>query len=178
MVTTAYNDGFKARMIQRLTGPEATSATALSRETGVSQATLSKWLREARKLVIMKNETEGRAGRERRPGDWTIEEKMKAVVAANAMSESELGEFLRKEGLHEAQIEEWRDAIRDALGKGKSREGRSKAASDAREISNLKKEILRKDRALAEVTALLALRKKLEEIWGDEDDGTASRRET
>jgi transposase len=37
---------------------------------------------------------------------------------------------------------------------------------------------LRKDRALAEVTALLALKKKVQELWGDEDDDTATRKGT
>jgi len=40
------------------------------------------------------------------------------------------------------------------------------------------KELLRKDRALAEVAALLALKKKVQEIWGDEDDDTRTRRGT
>jgi hypothetical protein len=36
----------------------------------------------------------------------------------------------------------------------------------------LEKELLRKDRALAETAALLVLKKKAQDIWGDEDDDT------
>ena len=48
-----YANGFKARMVQRMTGPRSISAIALSREVGVPQPTLSTWLREARKLTSM-----------------------------------------------------------------------------------------------------------------------------
>jgi hypothetical protein len=39
----------------------------------------------------------------------------------------------------------------------------------------LEKELLRKDKALAETAALLVLKKKVQEIWGDEDDNTFGR---
>jgi transposase-like protein len=42
-----YSKAFKNRMIQKMTGTGAMSATALSKECGVSQATLSSWLRKA-----------------------------------------------------------------------------------------------------------------------------------
>jgi len=38
---------FKRKMVQRLSGPEPVSATALSKQVDVPQATLSKWLRQA-----------------------------------------------------------------------------------------------------------------------------------
>ena len=36
----------------------------------------------------------------------------------------------------------------------------------------LERELLRKDKALAETAALLVLKKKVQEYWGDEDDVT------
>ncbi len=44
---------YKQKMLEKLTGKDAVSARRLSRETGVSQETLSKWLREARSLPVM-----------------------------------------------------------------------------------------------------------------------------
>jgi len=37
-------------MVERLTGKDAQSARQLARESGISQETLSRWLREARSL--------------------------------------------------------------------------------------------------------------------------------
>ena len=42
-----YSDMFKNAMIQKMTGPGAMSASALSKLVEVPQATLSKWLRIA-----------------------------------------------------------------------------------------------------------------------------------
>src|SRR4051794_30645620 len=44
---TGYPEGFRARMVERMSGPRAGSATALSQEVGIRQPTLSRWLREA-----------------------------------------------------------------------------------------------------------------------------------
>ena len=41
---------------------------------------------------------------------------------------------------------------------------------DDGEIKELKRELSRKEAALAETAALLALRKKARAIWGDEDE--------
>jgi len=46
---------------------------------------------------------------------------------------------------------------------------------EARKIKELERELLRKERALAEVAALLALKKKADAIWGDGDDDTDTR---
>jgi transposase-like protein len=42
-----YSERFKARMVQKILAPAALSACGLSRETGVAQGTLSRWLRKA-----------------------------------------------------------------------------------------------------------------------------------
>jgi transposase-like protein len=54
-VVSSYSDGFKARMIQRMAGPEGISATLLAKEVGVSQNSLSWWLRKARTLACRRD---------------------------------------------------------------------------------------------------------------------------
>src|ERR1035438_6391307 len=44
---TEYSDGFRARMVERMTGPKGLSASMLAQEVGITQPTLSRWLREA-----------------------------------------------------------------------------------------------------------------------------------
>ncbi len=104
----------------------------------------------------------------RRPEDWSAEEKLTAVWTASALSGSELGAFLREQGLHEAHLHEWRNQAHQALERGGSRaDGRLK-----KEVKRLGREVARKDRALAEATALLVLSKKVRALWGDEGDDT------
>jgi hypothetical protein len=100
----------------------------------------------------------------------SAEEKVRIVVAASALAPAELGAFLRREGVHEAEVEQWRAAILEALESGVAKgSGRS---ADGKRIKELERELRRKDKALAETAALLVLQKKVREIWGDGDDGT------
>lgn len=168
-----YTDSFKAKMVQRLSAPNAISAIRLSREVGVSQAALSRWLLLARKVVPMTKE---------RPSDRAVQtgstrsagEKIRIVMAAAALGPGELGAFLRREGVHEAELEQWRVAVVDgatsALEGGATRP--SSRGADTKRIKELERQIRRKDKALAETAALLVLQKKVHEIWGDGDDDT------
>ncbi|KYF76834.1 hypothetical protein BE18_39465 [Sorangium cellulosum] len=146
---------------------------ALSAETGVHQTTLSRWLRDARSLAPMSDDARRSApppsAGARRPEDWTPEQKLRAVTEAAALSERELGEFLRREGLHEAQLAEWRKAALEALG-GPARPGYGSAPS--RRVRELERQLRRKDKALAEAAAILVLQKKAQAIWGDGGDDT------
>jgi hypothetical protein len=90
------------------------------------------------------------------------------LAEADGLSNDELGELLRREGLHEADLAEWRRATLAALGSVE----KTPSGSQARRVRELEKELRRKDRALAETAALLVLQKKAQELWGDEDDDT------
>ena len=165
-----YTRGFKARMVQRMAGPEGISGTALAKDVGVSQATLSRWLREAPTVGAMGGGQRKQEGGAKSPRHWTAEEKLRVLNEAGKLSGDELGAFLRKEGLHTAQLDEWHKLATEALTGPKKR---AKKSPEVRRIKELEKELLRKDRALAEVAALLTLKKKAQEIWGDGDDDTA-----
>ena len=156
-------------MVRRMVGPRAMSASALSLEVGVSQPVLSRWLRDAGNVGVMTRPARKNGKK------WTASEKLRVVVESAALSEKDLGEFLRREGLHEADVKQWREAAEAALG-GQSRE-RSEIAAQAKQMKALERELRRKEKALAETAALLVLKKKVQEIWGDEDDSTTKRSE-
>ena len=136
----------------------------VSVESGVPQPTLSKWLREA-------GTVEGMAPIAKR---WTAAEKLRVVLKASQLTAAQLGEFLRAEGLHGATLSGWRRDVEAALGEGSRKRQRS---PEARRVKELEREIRRKDKALAEVAAILVLKKKASAIWGDEDDSTPERNE-
>ena len=110
----------------------------------------------------------------RRPQEWTPAEKLKAVQEAAELKGEALGAYLRRAGLHEAQLAEWRAAALSGLSEG------GKAAPrvpESRRIRTLEQELRRKEKALAETAALLVLRGKMEAFWGVEGDGTKPRRD-
>ena len=169
-------------MVKRLAGPVRVSANKLAEEVGISQNTLSRWLREAsgeekrgkRKVV---NQAQAPGSRPMRPDDLPAIEKLRVVKEAAELSDEELGAFLRRNGLHETQLEEWRRKVEEA-GVGaleKPKKSRKQQSPEAKRMRELESELKRKDKALAEVTALLVLKKKLDALLGDGDDDTSSR---
>jgi len=52
-MTKPFSVAFKPKMVQRLTGKNAVSASQLAREIGIRQQNLSRWLQEARSLPVM-----------------------------------------------------------------------------------------------------------------------------
>jgi transposase len=171
-----YSETFKRKMVQRMLGPRAKTATTLSQEVNVHQATLSRWLRQASTLRGMERDTSPAppVGSKVR----TAEEKLRLVLAAAACTPEELGALLRREGLHEADLAGWREAMTAALGQGKSEPAAGKAALHSKRIRLLERELHRKDKALAEAAALLVLQKKVRALWGDEDDDTLETNES
>jgi len=170
---TEYSEAFKSKMVQRLTGPRAMSASALAAEVGIHQPTLSRWLRAAGGTVgeMSKKPTpkSSEVTKPRRAEDWSAEERLRVVLEAASLSDEQLGAFLRREGLHEATLREWRGAALEALGTPKV------SRTDTRRVRELERQLRRKDKALAEAAALLMLQKKVQAIWGDEDDDTEPR---
>ena len=165
-----YSKSFKAKMVSKMVGPQATSANALARETGVHQTTLSRWRQEAVKLSAMSNKSD----RPRRPEDWSPEEKLALVLEAAAVPDEDLGAFLRRNGVLEAHLAEWRTQMVAGLKVGR-RETFKGNSPDARRARELERELRRKEAALAETAALLVLQKKARAIWGAEDDSTPRR---
>ena len=169
-----YTDSFKAKMVQRLSAPNAISAISLSKEVGVSQSQLSRWLQRARTVDPMAKERPSDRAVQTGSSTRSVEEKLRIVMAAAALEPDELGAFLRREGVHGAELEQWREAVvegsKSALEGGAARS--SSRSADTKRIKELERELRRKDRALAETAALLVLQKKVHEIWGDGDDGT------
>jgi transposase len=157
-----YTAEFRQTMVKKMVGPGARTATALAEEVGVSQSTLSRWLRECGRLDG--KTTGGSVGK--RAQDWSAEQKLRAVVEYEKLEEEARGKYLRENGLYSGDIERWRTEM--LLGLGKLKPGK-----DARgqQIRALEAELRRKEKALAETAALLVLKKKAQEIWGDREDG-------
>ncbi len=148
-MTKPFSLAFKQKMVARLTGKDAVSARQLALETGLRQQTLSRWLQEASSLPIMP------AKRPRR--HWSIEEKIGVLAAASTLTGGELADFLQREGVLQADYEQWRVALGE--------EGRASLATMKR-MRTLERELARKEKALAEAAALLVLKKKTPSLGG------------
>ncbi len=110
------------------------------------------------------------AKQDRRPSDWSIQERYGALLETASLPEEELGRWCREHGVHSHQLDRWGH---DAMAGTSGQAGVAKQAETRRlreENRTLKKELRRKDKALAETAALLVLKKKAALIWGEPED--------
>jgi len=153
-MTKPYSVAFKQKMVQQLTGKDAVSASQLSRQTGVRQQNLSRWLEQARSLPLMApDKSMGK--------HWPVEHKARILTEGSQLTGDALTAFLEREGVTFAEFEQWRLSLEEG--------GRASAATTKR-IRKLERELARKEKALAEAAALLVLKKTVESLYQDEDE--------
>ncbi len=138
--------------------PESAAASEVSREIGVSQATLERWL----------SQSLAEPGRER---VWTAAARFDAVLTTVSMDEASRGAWCRSNGVYPQELARWREATQQSLTEpGDIGAGARQDKQDRRRIRELEQELRRKDKALAETAALLVLSKKLETIFSKGED--------
>ena len=158
-----HSEGFRKAAVQKFLNRGSRQVKAVAREIGVTPWSLYQW---SRRYAI----SPGMNKQDRRPQDWSATEKWKAVIEFEGLSPEKRGEYLRREGLHSEHIEAWKKSMQAGLeqpGKGKKSQSERAEMSELKaENKELKRDLHRKDRALAETTALLVLKKKADLIWG------------
>lgn len=162
-----HSEEFRRAAVRKFHNRGSRRVEEVAEDIGVSAWSLYHW---AKKYGAATSPDMKRS--KRRPQDRSAAEKLKAVIEYEKLSPEKQGEFLRREGLHSDHIAAWKADMEAGLGSGpKTRaELRSERAEARRKIKELERELKRKDKALAETTALIVLKKKAESIWGRRDD--------
>lgn len=168
----SYSKAFKLRMVERLCEPGGGSAAQLAREVGISEASLSRWRRQASIPMIHSGKQEKRAMKvQRRPQDIPAAEKLRLIVQADGLDEEMLGTFLRREGIHHSQLKLWlKETLEVLKGSPRPSSPSPRNSKERKRIRLLERELRRKNKALAESAALLMLQKKVRALWEDEDE--------
>lgn len=156
----------KESVIRKMLATPDLSIPELARETGISCWTLYDW----RKTIRPKEAADMPGGRP--PVKRQAAQKLTVVVETAGLNEAELGEYCRRHGLYPEEVKAWRTDACQALEGGSisTKAHREALMAEQRQRKVLERELARKDKALAETAALLALRKKAAAIWGDEED--------
>ena len=153
-----YGKAFKARAVARLLPPESSSVDVVSQEIGVSRDTLERW----RSAALAEPESER---------TWTAAARLEAVITTAAMDEASKNAWCREQGVYPSELERWRESAAAALSDPEEARASPQATrKDKRRIKELERDLRRKDKALAETTALLVLSKKLEAVFGEGGD--------
>jgi DNA-binding transcriptional MerR regulator len=140
-------------VVARLLPPESADVGALAKEIGVSVQTLERWREDAQSRPAR-----GRA--------WTAAARLEAVITAAALDEAGKSAWCREHGVYPAELDKWRLSATTALAEPEEARASPQATrQDKKRIKELERELLRKDRALAETAALLVLSKKVAAIF-------------
>ena len=158
---STYAEGFMEQALVKVFSRGDRTVRSVAEDLNVNYYTLKYW---------MKGKAVDKLGvkviKEKRPQDWGAEEQLVALHESHGLSGESLHAWCREKGLFAHHLTSWRTAF---CGQGKEaapgvREGRTLRD----EIEQLKRELVRKDQALAEAAALLILQKKFRALWEDE----------
>lgn len=163
---TTYSKEFRNNIISRMLPPANESISTLARETQINEQTLRNWRDKARKSGVPT------PGKNKVSERWRSEDKFFIVLETASMNETELAEYCRKKGLYIEEIKAWKNVCMQANGGIAEEASRlNKELKDkSKEVKSLEKELHRKEKALAETAALLVLRKKINAIWGTDNE--------
>jgi hypothetical protein len=144
---------FKSRAVARLLPPENAAVERVAREIGIGAGTLQRWRDAAQSMPVS-----GRA--------WTAAARLEAVIVTAALDESGKSAWCREHGVYPSELDTWRVSATTALAEPEAASASPQATrQDKKRIKELERELLRKDRALAETAALLVLSKKVAVIF-------------
>jgi hypothetical protein len=89
---------------------------------------------------------------------------MAVIIETATLNEVELSEYCRCKGIYPVQIKSWKASMVQGLMSEPSKADREKSQKQAKTIQDLEKDLSRKEKALAEVVALLVLQKKFQAL--------------
>ncbi len=157
-----YSIAFKENVVRRILPPNNESVREVSKEIGVSENSIYIWIKKVKEGTL--NNDGDVYPSKRQP-----KEKLRLLLEGKKVADEKQGEWLRKNGLHTEHLNQFEQEIREIV-TDKSEKQKDENKRLKSENKDLKKELRRKDKALAEMAALLTLKKKADAIWGEDED--------
>jgi len=166
---TPHSHSIRESVLQKVLSEDKSVVTVCD-EHGLSRSTVYYWLRQQHKKA-------GNPMSQTKPHDspsrqWNLSEKLETIKATASMTPEQKAAWCRQHGIYVHTIAEWeKEMITGSIRSShESVEQKRELVALKRENEMLKKELRRKDRALAETTARLVLKKKLAELLGEDEE--------
>jgi transposase-like protein len=157
-----YSEAFIEQALIKVYSRGGRTVKLVAEELNVNCHTVKNWMKRKSEQV---GKSDALTIKEKRPKDWTAEAQLVALHETHGLEGEALHVWCRENGLFAHHLTSWRTAFcTDDKATPCTREMR--VLKD--ENDQLKRELLRKDKALAEAAALLILQKKFRALWEDE----------
>ena len=135
---------------------------------GTHKSNICNWVKAAAGSQALKKKTRSTTAATT-PDGRTAQEKLRLLLEASRLSESERGEFLRREGLRDDDLRRFEAEALSGLG------GEVHSETDERRIRELERVNAKQEKRLREAEVIIDLQKKAHELWGVKDDDTTKR---
>ena len=157
---TKYSEDFKEQALAKVYSRRNDQTIQdVANDLNLCLQTLKTWMKKT-KL----DSPRGLQLRSKRPQDWRPEERLAALQKSYGLLGEDLNAWCREPGVFDHQLEQWKADFCLQSGTPENRTLQSLKADNQR----LERELLRKDKALAEAAALLVLQKKFRALLGGE----------
>lgn len=146
----------KENLIKKVLTKKGESVAEIAKLSNVGLSTLSRWVKKSReesKIVVSKV-------KEERSKIYSAAQRLEVLLETAKLTEVELGAYCRRHGLYSFQLAEWKSEFMKSSNEKKDVLAKEELKALRAENKCLKQDLNRKDRALAETTALLILKKK------------------
>jgi transposase-like protein len=160
-MTAKHSEAFIEQALVKAYSRGERTIKSVAQDLNVSYHTLKYWMKNK---AFTKSGTP--AAREKRPQDWTAAEQLSALQETHGLSGEALQAWCRERGLFAHHLTSWKAAFCAEVKAPATAVREVRTLQD--EITKLKRDVVRKDRALAEAAALLILQKKFRALWEDE----------
>ena len=159
-MNASYSKAFVEQALVKVLSRGDRPVRLVADELNMKYHTLKSWMK--RESVSKRN---GLAKKEKRPQDWSAAEQLRALQESHSLSGDALTAWCREHGVFAHHLTEWKTAF---CAESKAAPGHRELRVLKDENDQLKRELLRKEKALAEAAALLILQKKFRALWEDE----------
>jgi transposase-like protein len=162
---THYSKDLKQKVVNDMSPPNSLPIPELVTKYNVPKQTLYSWRKKAveqGRLVINSSDN----------NKWSNEVKLTIIIETSVMTQAEKAEYCRNKGIYLEQLEQWRVACLSGFNTTPALNAKQKSEQiqKDKQIKKLEKELNRKEKALAEVAALMVLSKKYRHHFQDEED--------
>ena len=156
-----YSKEFRERVLREVLPPKNRLVEDVRKQFGVSAWSIHRWKKAAKDGTL--------SGSAMRPSERPVLEKLTLLLEGTALPVGKRGEWLRAQGLHTEHLSLYEQEIRQLM-TDKEKRQRNEIIQLRKDNKILEKELRRKNNALAEMAALVALKKKLEVIFGEDEE--------
>ena len=159
-----YSAGFKEQALVKVySRGNNQSIQSVANELNINLTTLKAWMKQSEQDVNKLAQPKSK-----RPEDWSPEERLAALQQTYSLLGEDLNTWCRERGVFIHQLEQWKTDFCSLGETGDQREEARILRALKAENQNLERELLRKNKALAEAAALLVLQKKFRALLGGE----------